>query len=242
VATSKKSVAKAPKTVAAREPEPAVIVDEAHAETAPAAEPAPLVAAEPFEEAPDALAPVDEAFASEPDESGPVAEPAPVEAAVTEIQPPVINSPEVTKMSDVNNFVEAPLASFTEAQGKARSLAATSLTETRAKFSQFKSAASEAASAFETSYATVKNGAIEINTNALEALKATADANFDFVKSVFAVKSPSEYVTLHTEFARKQIETLQTNAKAFGELAQKIATQSAEPIKAQVAKTFSLPL
>jgi phasin len=114
--------------------------------------------------------------------------------------------------------------------------------ETRAKLSQLKSAAGEAASAIESSYATVKNGAIEFNTKAVEAFKATAEANFEFVKSVIGAKTPSEYVTLHSEFARKQFEALQTQTKSFGELAQKIATDSVEPIKAQVAKTFNLPL
>jgi phasin len=170
-------------------------------------------------------------------------EPAPVEATVSETETLLVASvPSVTNMPEMNKFFEAPMASLSEAQTKARSIAEAGLSETRAKLSQYKSAADEAASAIETSYATVKNGAVEFNTKAIEAFKATAYANFDFVKSVMGVKSPSEYVTLHSEFARKQIETMQSHAKAFGELAQKIATDSVEPIKTQVAKTFNLPL
>ena len=47
-------------------------------------------------------------------------------------------------------------------------------------------------------------------------------------------------MALHSEFARKQIETMSGQTKAFGELAQKVATESVEPIKAQVAKTFNI--
>jgi phasin len=244
MATLKKPAAKAAKAPAAPkwvEPAPIIVETEAVAEAAPVEAPAPapeeplLIAAPP---APELLA------APTPE---PLAEPAPTIAAEAPSDEPksaisvVVNFPDVMKMVDINKIVEAPLASLTEAQGKARSLAEAGLTETRAKFTQFKGVADEATSALETSFASAKSGAIEFNTKALEALKATAEANFDFVKSVFAVKSPSEYVTLHTEFARKQIESLQTNAKAFGELAQKIATHSVEPIKAQVAKSFNLP-
>ena len=169
------------------------------------------------------------------------AEPVTAATAVDNTQTkPVVQTAEVNEMNEVSNIIEAPVASFTEAQGKARSIAETTLTETRAKFSQFRSAADEAVGAIESSYATVKNGAVELNTKALDALKAAAEANFEFVKSVFAVKSPSEYVTLHSEFARKQLEALQSNSKALGEIAQKIATESVEPIKAQVAKTLRL--
>jgi phasin len=115
----------------------------------------------------------------------------------------------------------------------------TGLAETHTKYEQMKSAAGEAAQALETSYATVKNGAVQFNVKALEAMTDTANANFAFFKSVFAVKSPSDYVTLQTEFARKQIEMLTAQTKAFGELAQKVAVDTVEPIKAQVAKTFS---
>ena len=225
MATLKKPAAKAAKAPAAPEwvaPAPIIVKTEAVAEHAPVEAPAP----EPLA----ALAPE------------PIAEPALAVVAPPKSETPVVlKFPDVTKMVDINKIVEAPLASLSEAQGKARSLAEAGLTESRAKFTQFKSVADEATSALETSFASAKSGAIEFNTKALEAMKATAEANFDFVKSVFAVKSPSEYVTLHTEYARKQIESLQTNAKAFGELAQKIATHSVEPIKAQVAKSFNLP-
>jgi phasin len=136
--------------------------------------------------------------------------------------------------------MEAPLASITEAQGKVRSLVETGLAQTQSKYSQMKSAADEAAHALETSYATIKNGAVELNVKSLEALRATADANFAFFKSVFAVKSPSDYVMLHSEFTRKQIEMMTAHTKAFGELAQKVVVDTVEPIKAQVAKTFHI--
>ncbi len=39
------------------------------------------------------------------------------------------------------------------------------------------------------SFAAAKDGALAINAKGFEALRANADANFDFLKAVFAAKS-----------------------------------------------------
>jgi len=180
-------------------------------------------------------APVAPAIESKP--GGPIgAKPRTEPAQISEA---IESNVEVTQMMDFSKIAEAPLASFTEAQNKARSAAEAGLNESRAKYTQFKAAADEAVGAMESSYASAKNGALEFNTRALEAMKEAAEANFDFAKSMFSVKSPSDFVALQTEFARKHYETMQQRSKAFGELAQKIATDSVEPIKAQMAKTFN---
>ncbi len=132
------------------------------------------------------------------------------------------------------------MPSLSEAQVKVREMVETGLSDTHSKFEKMRSAADHAAQALEASYATVKHGAVQFHVKALEALSESANANFDFFKSVFAVKSPSEYVTLQTEFARKQIELTTAQSKAFGELAQKVAVETVAPIKAQVAKTFNV--
>ena len=112
------------------------------------------------------------------------------------------------------------------------------MSETRAAYSKAKTAADEAANALESSYAAAKTGVVAINAKALEALRANVDANFDFVKSAFAVKNVADYVALHGEFTRKQIDAITGQTKEIGALAQKLATETAEPIKEQVAKTL----
>jgi len=135
-------------------------------------------------------------------------------------------------LKEVAKIFEAPVASLTDIQEKVRTVIDKGLSETRANYAKAKSAADEAASAIEASYTSAKS--------ALEALRASADANFDFVKSIFGAKTMSEYVTLHTEFARKQVELLTGQTKELSALAQKVASESAETIKAQVAKTFKI--
>ena len=74
------------------------------------------------------------------------------------------------------------------------------------------------------------------HAKAFETVRANADANFDFLKAMFAAKSLPELVTLQTEFARKQVETITGQTKDFGAMAQKAMADAVEPIKEQAAR------
>ncbi|MGD0561698.1 MAG: TIGR01841 family phasin [Roseiarcus sp.] len=165
----------------------------------------------------------------------PTAFDAPAPAAV-EAPVPALSA----SLSEAAKALEAPVASLTELQGNLRSVVEKGLSETRATYAKAKTAADEASNALESSYAAAKAGVVAINAKALEALRANVDANFDFVKSVFAVKNVADYVALQGEFTRKQIDAITGQSKEIGALAQKLATEAAEPIKEQVAKTFKI--
>jgi phasin len=149
---------------------------------------------------------------------------APVEAAAAAIN---AAAPQVT----------APVE---EIQQSFRSALEKSVVETRAAFAKAKTHADETASAFEVSFAAAKDGALAINAKALEALRANADSNFDFLKSVFAAKSLTDVIALQTEFTRKQVETMTSQSKDIGALTQKAMADAVEPIREQVAKSFKI--
>jgi len=153
---------------------------------------------------------------------------APVEAAVATVNAVL---PSEAKLAS------APAA---EIQQSFRSALEKGVVESRAAFAKAKAAADETANAFEVSLAAAKDGALAINTKAFEALRLNADANFDFLKAVFAVKSLPDLITLQTEFARKQVETITGQSKDFGALAQKAMADAVEPIKEQLARSFKL--
>jgi phasin len=142
--------------------------------------------------------------------------------------------PTVSKVAD---SVSAPLV---VAQETVRNVVEKSVVDTRVAYAKAKAAAEEATGAVESSCATAAKGILEFNAKALEALRINAEANFDFLKSVIGVKSVSEFVTLQSEHVRKQAEAISAQAKEMSALSQRIATDSAEPIKSQVAKTFKL--
>jgi phasin len=136
--------------------------------------------------------------------------------------------------------VEAASAPIAEVQEKVRKAVEKSVADTRAAYAKAKAAAEEATGALEASCSTAAKGIVEFNTKAIDALRANAEANFDFLKSVISAKSLSEFVALQGEHVRKQAEAITAQAKEMSALSQKVATESAEPIKSQVAKTFKL--
>ena len=142
----------------------------------------------------------------------------------------------------INAVTPAPqvAAPVEEIQQSFRSALQKGVLESHAAFTKAKTAADEAASAYEVSFAAAKDGALAINAKALEALRANADANFDFLKSVFAAKSLSDVITLQSEFARKQVETMTNQTRDIGALTQKAMADAVEPIKEQVAKSLKI--
>jgi phasin len=133
--------------------------------------------------------------------------------------------------------VQAPVA---EMQQNFRNALEKGVIESRAAFAKAKTAADETASAIEVSFTAAKDGALAINAKAVEAMRANADANFDFWKAMFSVKSLPDLISLQTEFARKQVETITSQTKDFSAMAQKAMADAVEPIKEQVAKSFKM--
>jgi phasin len=137
---------------------------------------------------------------------------------------------------------DAFIAPAAEIQQSFRSALEKGVVESRAVFTKAKIAADETASAFEVSLTAAKDGALAINAKAFDTLRTNADANFDFLKAVLAVKSLPDLVTLQSEFARKQAETIASQAKDFGALTQKAMTDAVAPIKEQMTKSFNFAL
>jgi phasin len=157
--------------------------------------------------------------------ASPASAPAPIEE---------LSAPNVEKVA------EAVSAPATEMHATVRKAVEKGVADTRAAFANAKTAAEEATGAFEASYSTAAKGVVAFNAKAFEALRVNTEANFDFIKSAIGAKSVSEFVALQGEHARKQAQTFGAQAKEIAALAQKVATDSVEPIKSQVAKTLKL--
>ena len=176
------------------------------------------------------------------------AAPAPVKSARAEIiaAPRVLSAVVRASAEEADKSLQAGKGAFAapaaEIQQSFRSALEKGVVESRAAFAKVKTAADETANAFEVSLAAAKDGAVAINAKAFDALRTNADANFDFFKAVFAVKSLPDLITLQTEFARKQVETITGQGKDFGALAQKAMADAVGPIKDQIAKSFRVPV
>ena len=143
-------------------------------------------------------------------------------------------------VDEVTEAIEAAKEPIVEFQADVRAALEKGVEQSRGAFAKAKDSAEEVASAFEQSYAAAREGVIAINAKAFEAFRANAEANFNFMKAAFAVKSVSDLIALQSEFTRKQVDALTGQTKDIGELTQKTVTSAFEPIKGQVAKSFKI--
>lgn len=120
-----------------------------------------------------------------------------------------------------------------------REIAEKSVSQAKETYEKMKSAAEEATDVLEDTYATATKGVSDYGLKCIEAARENTNATFDFYTDLMTVKSFSEVVELSTAHARKQFEALTAQTKDLAALAQKVATDTAEPIKGSVTKAFS---
>jgi phasin len=120
-----------------------------------------------------------------------------------------------------------------------REFAERGVAQAKDTYEKMKAAAEEATDMLETTYSTASKGASDYGLKVIEAARVNTNAAFDFASEVIAAKSLSEVIELSSTHARKQFEALTTQSKELGALAQKVATETAEPIKNGMNKAFS---
>jgi phasin len=109
----------------------------------------------------------------------------------------------------------------------------------RDTYEKGKVASEEAADLLKNTYVTVAKGATDYNLKLIEIARTNTRAAFDFADELLGVKSPSEFIELSTAQMRKQFDTVSAQNQELYTLAQKVATEAAEPIKTGVSKAFN---
>ena len=119
-----------------------------------------------------------------------------------------------------------------------REFAEKSVTQAKDNWEKMKAATEEASDLIEDSYATASKGAADYGLKLIEASRANTNSAFDFAAQLFAVKSLAEMVELSTSHMRKQFDTMTAQSKELTALAQKVTTETVEPIKESVTSAF----
>ncbi len=102
-----------------------------------------------------------------------------------------------------------------------------------------KTTAEETSKAAGEAYSTFASGAVEFNRQWIEIVQANTNATLDFVHQALGVKSPSAFVELSTEHARKQMEALAEQARHLTGMAQKLTTDMTAPIQTSMKNVFN---
>jgi len=127
----------------------------------------------------------------------------------------------------------------TDAPQAFRDMAEKGTAQAKETYEKMSAATTEAASLIENGYSTAVKGVRDYNDKFIEFAWANTNAAFDFLQKLSGVKSPSEFVGLSSEHARKQFEVLTEQTKQLAALAQKATLATAEPLKTSVAKAFN---
>jgi len=122
-----------------------------------------------------------------------------------------------------------------------RAFAEKGVSQARDNYAKFKDAAETHNGTIEAVFSAFSSGAKEYSAKLMDMMKASTTANLDFAQELVGVKSPSEAIELWTSHARKQFEAFTAQTKELAELAQKVATETAEPIKASASKLMVKP-
>ena len=144
-------------------------------------------------------------------------------------------------MSEANNTAAGAKSAGAAKMGTPqamREMADKGTAQAKASFDKMSAATTEASSVLKNAGAKATQGFKDSNAKVIEFARANSNAAFDFANELLAVKSPSEFIQLSTEQARKQFEVLSAQAKELTALSQKVMLETAEPLKAGAAKTF----
>ena len=112
-----------------------------------------------------------------------------------------------------------------------RELAEKGVAQAKENYEKMKSAAEQATDVLEDTYATASKGCSGYGLKVIETARANSNAAFDLFGELLTAKSYSEVVELTTAYMRTQFDTVTAQAKELTEHAQKVATETVEPIK-----------
>jgi phasin len=120
-----------------------------------------------------------------------------------------------------------------------REFAERGVAQAKDTYEKMKAVAEEATDVLETTYTTASKGASDYGLKVIESARVNTNAAFDYAGELFAAKTFSEVIEVSSTHARKQFEALTRQSKELSALAQKVATETAEPIKSGMNKAFT---
>lgn len=121
-----------------------------------------------------------------------------------------------------------------------REMAEQGVEQAKANYARLRSATEDATEVVEDTYLQATRGATEFNLKAIEALRANVNANFDYARVLLGAKSLSEAVEISTTHLREQFDVLSAQTKEMSALAQRVASDAAEPMQTSLNKTLKV--
>ena len=138
------------------------------------------------------------------------------------------NTPNAKVEANEKQGFDTPLFAM---PGIFRGIAEQGVARARGNCEKIKAASGEIADILREAYSTNAKGAADYGVKVIEISGANTNSAFDFLTNLMGTKSLSEIIQLSAAQSRKNFEVTSTQNRELWELAQKVATETAEPIK-----------
>jgi len=115
-----------------------------------------------------------------------------------------------------------------------RELAEKGIAQAKDNYEKIKGAAEQATDALEDTYTNASKGASDYGLKLIETARTNSNAAFNLFSELLTAKTHSEVVERATAYLRTQFDTMTAQAKELTEHAQKVATETIEPIKESI--------
>jgi phasin len=119
-----------------------------------------------------------------------------------------------------------------------RQLTEKSAAQSKEMYEKMRVGAEEATGLLENTFKTAATGAAEFNRKLIENARSNTNAIFDHAIALLGTKSLSEAIEVSTAHVRQQFEAVAEQSKDLTALAQKVTTETAEPVKQGIDKAF----
>jgi phasin len=119
-----------------------------------------------------------------------------------------------------------------------REFAEKGIAQAKENYEKVKSAAEQATDVLEDTYATASKGCSDYGLKVIETARANSNAAFDLYGELLTAKSYGEVVEKTTAYMRAQFDTMTAQAKELYEHAQKVCSDTAEPVKEGFTTAF----
>jgi len=120
-----------------------------------------------------------------------------------------------------------------------REFAEKGVAQAKDNYEKMKAVAEETTDLLEDTYSTATKGCAEFGLKVIETSRTNTNAAYDFFAELLGAKTPSDVIELTTKYSREQFEKLMAQSKDLSALAQKVCTDTAEPIKTGMTNAFS---
>jgi phasin len=121
-----------------------------------------------------------------------------------------------------------------------REMAEKSVSQAKETYEKMRSAAEEATDVLEGAYTTASKGAADYSLKVIDAARTNTNAALDFASEFVTVRTFAEAIEVSTAHARKQFETVSAQTKELVALAQKVTTETTEPVTERLGKAFKM--